>query len=164
MWKAGDPVRPYRDSFAILYSRSLGEGKGANLCFRASFTDSEERIVNRVEGEVRDGGESGPILLKSPTSDALYAVWNAADPRRPLANLLRFAAWNSKQSTWSETLTINDDAAPATHTFQGATVAPDGSVDWRATRSFTLNRPAVQLFQRLPGGAKFRVEPLRGQV
>jgi hypothetical protein len=145
----GPSLVTHENSFAILYSRSLGEGKGWNLYFRPSLETKTEFQVNRIFGEVRDGGENGPILLKDQSKGALYAIWNAADPRHTLGNVLKFAAWNSERRTWSEPITINDDTGTSTHTFQGAAVGPDGVVHvaWLDRREVPVGKP-----EDYPGG------------
>jgi hypothetical protein len=113
--------------FALLYSRPAETGSGSNLYFRPTLKGAEVR-VNTTANEVRDGGENGPILLRDPSHNKMYAVWNASDPRHPMANRLRFSAYNDGTGKWAKTLTVNDDVSPSTHTFQGAAVDPDGTV------------------------------------
>jgi hypothetical protein len=113
--------------FAMLYSRPAETGSGSNLYFRPALKAAEVR-VNETDNEVRDGGENGPILLRDPSHNKMYAVWNASDPRHPMANMLRFSAYDGGTGKWAKTLTVNDDVAPSTHTFQGAAVGPDGTV------------------------------------
>jgi hypothetical protein len=113
--------------FAMLYSRPAEMGSGSNLYFRPTLKGAEVR-VNETDNEVRDGGENGPILLRDPSLNKMYAVWNASDPRHPMANRLRFSAYDGGTGKWAKTLTVNDDVAPSTHTFQGAAVGPDGTV------------------------------------
>jgi hypothetical protein len=144
-------------SFAMLFSRRTPNG-GADLFFRANPTVAEIR-VNDIAGEVRDGGENGPILLHDESRRATYAVWNAADPRHPLANRLRLSRWDAANSSWSKAITINDDRTPTTHTFQTAGLAPDGSiyVVWLDRRELPVGKPADY-----PGGGlrtPFKLKP-----
>jgi hypothetical protein len=113
--------------FAMLYSRPAETGSGSNLYFRPTLNGAEVR-VNETDNEVRDGGENGPILLRDPSLNNMYAVWNASDPRHPMANMVRFSAYDGGTGKWAKALTVNDDVAPSTHTFQGAAVGPDGTV------------------------------------
>jgi hypothetical protein len=115
------------EDFAALYSRPAEAGIGSNLYFRPAL-NMEETRVNETPNEVLDGGENGPILLRDGLRRRIYAVWNASDPRHNMANMVRFAAYDSQTEKWGKTLTVNDDVAPSTHTFHGAAVAPDGIV------------------------------------
>lgn len=115
-------------SFALLYSRPSTSGKGSDLFFQPSLDAKAAMRVNDVASEVRDGGENGPILLKSPSAREFYAIWNASDSRHPLANKLRFSKWSAGTGQWTKAVTINDDVPPSTHTFQGAGISPDGWV------------------------------------
>lgn len=140
----GPSVVAHDNSFALLYSRFAGESKGMNLFFRPSMNSKTEMRVNDVAGEVKDGGENGPILLKNSDGNHFYAVWNASDARHPLANRLRFAEWSNSARQWSKAITINDDVTPSTHTFQGAGIAPDGTVHvaWLDRRELPVGGPA----------------------
>jgi hypothetical protein len=113
--------------FAMLYSKPAETGAESNLYFRPALKASEIR-VNDTADEVRDGGENGPILLRDHSRNKMYAVWNATDPRHSMANRLRFSAYDGGTGKWAKTLTVNDDIAPSTHTFQGAAVGPDGTI------------------------------------
>lgn len=116
---------------AALYSGPGTNGKGRDLYFRrfsAAGKPSAEIRVNRAPGEMSDHGENGPILLAAPDGSHLYAIWNASDPRHPRGNVLKFSRFDSKAVAWSSAVTLNDDEAVSTHSFQGATVGPDGAI------------------------------------
>jgi hypothetical protein len=115
------------EDFAMLYSRPAETGAGSNLYFRPTLKALEIR-VNDTADEVRDGGENGPILLRDHSRNKMYAIWNATDLRHPMANMLRFSAYDGATGKWAKTQTVNDDVAPSTHTFQGAAVGPDGTI------------------------------------
>jgi hypothetical protein len=96
------------EDFAALYSRPAEAGIGSNLYFRPAL-NMEETRVNETPNEVLDGGKNGPILLRDGLRRRIYAVWNASDPRHYLANMVRFAAYDSQTEKWDKTLTVNDD-------------------------------------------------------
>ena len=108
------------------------QGGGANLIFQSSadlgesFTETMQ--VNNVAGEVYDHGENSPQLLTSPDESSLYAVWNGRDPKNPEAGGIRFSRASSMRTVWSPAVTVNDDTKPASHGFQTAAVAPDGTI------------------------------------
>ena len=105
---------------------------GSDLIFQSSpdlgesFTETMR--VNHVPGEVSDHGENSPQLLTSPDESALYAVWNARDPKNPEGSVVRFSRAASMRTTWSPAVTVNDDNKPVSHGFQTAAVAPDGTI------------------------------------
>jgi hypothetical protein len=82
--------------------------------------------VNPRPGSVRLSGEG--LLLQSSNGRALYAFWNEPDARRELANRLMFSAFDKVTRKWKAPVTINDDLAATTHSFQGAGVGPDGII------------------------------------
>jgi hypothetical protein len=147
--------------FAMLYSRPAETGSGSNLYFRPTLKGAEGR-VNETDNEVRDGGENGPILLRDPSRNKMYAVWNASDPRHPMANMLRFSAYDGGTGKWAKTLTVNDDVAPSTHTFQGTAVGPDGTVyvAWLDRREL----PVLNADGYPGGGLKTRHRNIEGTV
>lgn len=108
------------------------QGGGADLIFQSSsdlgesFADSMK--VNSVAGEVYDHGENSPQLLTSPDESAIYAVWNGRDPKNPESGSIRFSRAGTMRTVWSPAVTVNDDTKPASHGFQTAAVAPDGTI------------------------------------
>lgn len=108
------------------------QGGGADLIFQSSLdlgeSFPESMKVNNVPGEVYDHGENSPQLLTSPDESTLYAVWNGRDPKNPEAGGIRFSRAGSMRTVWSPAVTVNDDTKPASHGFQTAAVAPDGTI------------------------------------
>jgi len=108
------------------------QGGGADLMFQSSpdlgesFADVMR--VNHVAGEVYDHGENSPQLLTSPDESMLYAVWNGRDPKNPESGSIRFSRAGTMRTVWSPAVTVNDDLKPASHGFQTAAVAPDGTI------------------------------------
>ncbi|HEU0120354.1 MAG TPA: sialidase family protein [Bryobacteraceae bacterium] len=105
---------------------------GADLIFQSS-TDlgesfAETMKVNHVVGEVYDHGENSPQLLTSPDESSMYAVWNGRDPKNPESGSIRFSRAGTMRTAWSPAVTVNDDVKPASHGFQTAAVAPDGTI------------------------------------
>ncbi|MEX2263668.1 MAG: sialidase family protein [Bryobacteraceae bacterium] len=106
--------------------------KAQDLYFQASndlgdtFTDPVR--VNDKPGEVSDHGENSPQLLASPGERDLYAIWSAKDARATSASLIRFSRANGMNPEWAPAITLNDDSLPASHSFQGAAVGPDGTI------------------------------------
>lgn len=105
---------------------------GGNLYYRSSNdlgeTFTPPLRVNDVEGEVSDHGENSAQLMFSPDEMTLYAVWNARDPKNPAGTTVRFSRASAMMTTWSPAVTLNDDGLPVSHAFQGAAVAPDGTI------------------------------------
>jgi hypothetical protein len=105
---------------------------GGNLYFRSSNdlgeTFTPPQRINDVDGEVSDHGENSPQLMFSPDEMMLYAVWNARDPKNPAGTTIRFSRGGAMMTTWSPAVTLNDDGLPVSHAFQGAAVAPDGTI------------------------------------
>jgi hypothetical protein len=105
---------------------------GGNLYYRSSNdvgeTFTPPQRVNDVEGEVSDHGENSAQLMFSPDEMTLYAVWNARDPKNPAGSTVRFSRAGAMMSAWSPAVTLNDDGLPVSHAFQGAAVAPDGTI------------------------------------
>jgi hypothetical protein len=116
----------------MLYTGKSAGGRGQDLFFASSsdLGDSfdEPQRVNHVAGEVSDHGENSPQLLASPDDATLYAVWNARDSKDPSVSHVRFSRSAAIRPSWSPALTVNDDAQPASHNFQGAAVGPDGTI------------------------------------
>lgn len=105
---------------------------GGNLYYRSSNdvgeTFTPPQRVNDVEGEVSDHGENSAQLLFSPDEMTLYAVWNSRDPKNPAGTHIRFSRAGAMMTAWSPAVTLNDDGLPVSHAFQGAAVAPDGTI------------------------------------
>jgi len=116
----------------MLTTRRSPEGKGFDLFFTSSSdlgdSWSAPLRVNSTPGEVSDHGENSPILLSSPDGATLYAVWNARDPKNPSGTHVKFSRSSAMNPSWSEAVVVNDDPQPVSHSFQGAAVAPDGSI------------------------------------
>jgi GrpB-like predicted nucleotidyltransferase (UPF0157 family) len=55
-------------------------------------------------------------------------VWNARDPKNPAGSTIRFSRSGAMTPSWSAAATLNDDALPVSHSFQGAAVGPDGAI------------------------------------
>jgi hypothetical protein len=115
----------------LLYSARSAKG-GADLWMRSSQdlgdTFSEPMRVNDVEGEVSDHGENSAQLLVSPDQNTLYVVWNGKDPSVAGGSHIRFARSGAMAPNWTKAVTLNDDRLPVSHAFQGAAVAPDGTI------------------------------------
>jgi hypothetical protein len=107
-------------------------GGGADLVFQSSLdlgeSFTETMKVNHVPGEVYDHGENSPQLLTSPDESTMYAVWNGRDPKNPESGGIRFSRAGTMRTAWSPAVTVNDDTKPASHGFQTAAVAPDGTI------------------------------------
>ncbi len=105
---------------------------GGNLFYQSSNdvgeTFSPPLRINDVDGEVSDHGENSAQLMFSPDEMTLYAVWNARDPKNPAGSVVRFSRGGAMMTTWSPAVTLNDDNLPVSHGFQGAGVAPDGTI------------------------------------
>lgn len=140
--------------------------RGADLYFVTSNdvgeTWTEPQRVNNIPGEVSDHGENSPQLFLSPDEMTLYAFWNARDPKNPSGTHVRFAKAPAMMTTWSPAVTIDDDPAPNSHGFQGASVGPDGTLyaawlDMRdkeaaKTAQYTASAAAVYLTRSTDGG------------
>jgi len=105
---------------------------GGNLYYQSSNdvgdTFTPPQRINDIESEVSDHGENSAQLLVSPDESSLYAVWGARDPKNPAGSTIRFARSAAMNPQWSKAVTLNDDGLPVSHSFQGAGVAPDGSI------------------------------------
>jgi hypothetical protein len=101
------------------------------------------RQVNKQPGDVRVTSESSGLLLRAPDRRALYAFWNEPDTRQTFANRLVFSVYDISAGKWGAPLTINDDSAPTTHSFQAAAVGADGviHVAWIDRRHYRVTGP-----------------------
>ncbi|MBM3725820.1 MAG: exo-alpha-sialidase [Acidobacteria bacterium] len=140
--------------------------RGADLYFTTSAdlgeSWSEPQRINNVPGEVSDHGENSAQLLLSPDEMTLYAFWNARDPQNPGASHVRFSKGGAMMTTWSPAVTLDDDPVPNSHGFQGAGVAPDGTLfaawlDQRdkeaaKTGDYTAGAATVYLTRSTDGG------------
>jgi hypothetical protein len=115
IWVLSPQSRPEGDHDLILYELDP-----------VSLRPLSRERVNPRPGSVRLSGEG--LLLQSPDGRALYAFWNEPDSRRQFANRLRFSAFDKATRKWKAPVTVNDDQAATTHSFQGAGVSPDGTV------------------------------------
>lgn len=115
-----------------IFTASAPGGSGADLFFASSadvgdsFTAPQR--INNVPGEVSDHGENSAQLLVSPDESTLFAVWDARDSQNPIGSHLRFSRSGAMSPSWSPAITIDDDPQAVSHSFQGAAVAPDGTI------------------------------------
>jgi hypothetical protein len=115
-----------------IFTVPVAGGSGADLFFASSadvgdsFTAPQR--INNVPGEVSDHGENSAELLVSPDESTLYAVWNTRDPQNPAGSHLRSSRSTAMTPSWSPAVTIDDDSQAVSHSFQGAFVAPDGTI------------------------------------
>jgi len=140
--------------------------RGADLYFVTSNdlgeSWSEPQRVNNIPGEVSDHGENSAQLFLSPDEMTLYAFWNSRDPKNPAASHVRFSKGGAMMTTWTPAVTLDDDPAPNSHGFQGAGVAPDGTVyaawldgrdkDQAKTGDYTAGASSVYLTRSTDGG------------
>lgn len=138
--------------------RSDARGRDAVFCeglLRDALAPSCEAL-NAVAGETKDNGESSPVLRSAPDG-TLYAAWIAKDPRREMANQVRFTRRPPGGGRWDAPRTLNDDVEPATHDFHTAGVGPDG-----AFYAFWLDRREVPqgAAAPYPSGGVIGPEPL----
>jgi hypothetical protein len=118
-----------KDCIWVLAPRSRPEGDQDLILYELDPVSLRPRWSERVNprpGSVRLSGEG--LLLQSPDGRALYAFWNEADSRREFANRLMFSAFDKGARKWKAPVTVNDDQAATTHSFQGAGVSPDGAI------------------------------------
>lgn len=121
---------------------------------------SDPQRINNVPGEVSDHGENSAQLFFSPDEMTLYAFWNSRDAKG--VSHIRFSRAGAMMTSWSPAITIDDDPGPNSHGFQGAGVAPDGTLyaawldmreeDEAKTRDYTAGAAAVYLSRSTDGG------------
>jgi hypothetical protein len=117
------------DRVWVLTPRSSPEGDQDLILYEldpVSLRPISSERVNPRPGSVRLSGEG--LLLQSTDGRALYAFWNEPDSRREFANRLMFSAFDKAARKWKAPITVNDDQAATTHSFQGAGVGPDGVI------------------------------------
>lgn len=117
----------------MLYSAPAPGGNGLDLYVQTSNdvgdTFTPPVRVNHLPGEVSDHGENSAQLLASPDDTVLYVVWNGRDPKNPGGTVIRFARSGAMGGiAFTPAMTLNDDGQAISHSFQGAGVAPDGSL------------------------------------
>lgn len=115
IWVLSPRSRPEGDQDLILYELDP-----------VSLRPRSSERVNSRPGNVRVSGEA--LLLQSPDGSSLYTFWNEPDSRRDFANRLMFSAFDKATRKWKAPVTVNDDQAATTHSFQGAGVGPDGVI------------------------------------
>jgi hypothetical protein len=115
IWVLSPQSRPDGDQDLILYELDP-----------ISLRPLSSERVNPQPGSVRLSGEG--LLLQSPDGRTLYAFWNEPDTRRQFANRLMFSAFDKATRKWKAPITVNDDHAATTHSFQGAIAGPDGTI------------------------------------
>jgi outer membrane receptor protein involved in Fe transport len=118
-----------KDRIWVLSPRSRPEGDQDLILYEldpVSLRTLWSEKVNSRPGSIRLSGEG--LLLQSPDGRALYAFWNELDSRREFANRLMFSAFDKTTRKWKSPVTVNDDQAATTHSFQGAGVGPDGII------------------------------------
>lgn len=71
---------------------------------------------NRRVNEIGEGNSSYPTL-SAIGGDSLACLW--MDPSRNILNDIRFAYSTNNGATWSPSITLNDDEAPAKHYHRG---------------------------------------------
>ena len=126
------------DSWRLYVSRSTDGG----------VSWSSAVAVTPPDEAIHPHGESSPRLLAA-SGGWVAAVWSTnqeAEGREWPASNVRFARSHDGGQSWSLPVTLNDDtlAAPAGHTFQGATLFGDSSVvvAWLDERHTAGSTPA----------------------
>jgi hypothetical protein len=148
-------------SFYLLSTRPAANGSGEDVVLQ-STSDVGDSFgpplrLNDVPGEVSDHGENSPILLSAPDDKAMYAVWNARDPKVSGASHIRFSRSVGWRATWSAARTIDTDGLSASHSFHGAAVAPDGAIyiAWLGSQASGDDASGVQVARSIDGGETF---------
>lgn len=115
-----------------IFTAPAAGGSGADLFFASSADVGDSftlpQRINNVPGEVSDHGENSAELLVSPDESTLYAVWNTRDPQDPTGSHLRCSRSAAMTPSWSPAVPVDDDPQAVSHSFQGASVAPDGTI------------------------------------
>ncbi len=118
---------------------------------------SPEIAVNRENELISADGEARPQL--AVVGQRVYVSWTQALPQ-PFAGHVRFAVSEDGGQTFSEPVTVNDDARPITHRFNAMLADPQGvTLAWIDKRDGSGNRDytgaAIYTARSSDGGKSF---------